>query len=69
MATNYYFPGFEFCVDQLKKFIQAFEVFTIMLTNGHIVHYQPQNVSDFRNWLMQHEVEDLRLSYINTSFR
>jgi hypothetical protein len=65
MSTNYFFPGFDFCIVQLRKFIQAYEVFTIMLTDGRIVHYQPQNVTDFRNWLLQHDVEDLRSSIVN----
>jgi hypothetical protein len=62
MKTNYFFPGFDFCIVQLRKYIHAYEVFTILLTDGRIVHHQPQNVTEFRNWLSQHQVEDLRLS-------
>ncbi|MCE6989386.1 hypothetical protein [Dyadobacter sp. CY323] len=60
MNTNYYFPGFEFCVVQLRRYIHAYQVFTILLTDGRIVHYQPQNVAEFHNWLLQHQIEDLR---------
>lgn len=65
MKTNYFFPGFEYCVVQIKKYIHAYEVFTILLSDGRIVHYQPQNVTDFRNWLLQHQIEDLRSSTLN----
>jgi hypothetical protein len=66
MNTNYFFPGFDHCVVQLKKYIQAYKVFTILLTDGRIVHYQPQNVTDFQNWLLQHGIEDLRSPVGNT---
>jgi hypothetical protein len=62
MKTAYFFPGFEHCVVQLRKYIQAYQVFTILLTDGRIVHHQPQNVTEFHNWLLLHEVENLRNS-------
>jgi hypothetical protein len=60
MKTNYFFPEFEYCIVQLKKYIHACTVFTILLTDGRIVHHQPSNVTDFQDWLLQHGIENLR---------
>ncbi|TLU99389.1 hypothetical protein [Dyadobacter luticola] len=65
MKTNYFFPEFDYCIVQLKRFIHAYKVFTILLTDGRIVHHQPQNVSDFHKWLVQHGIEDLRAPAMN----
>ena len=67
MKTNYFFPGFEHCILQLRKYIHAYQVFTIMLKDGRIIHFQPQNVKDFHNWLLQHQIEDLRVSTLRNS--
>lgn len=63
--SNYFFPEFHYPFSHLARFLQADKLFTILLKDGSITHFQPNNVPDFRNWLVQNHVEDLKASFIN----
>jgi len=38
-----------------------------MLTNGTIIHYQPEHALDFQRWLNHHQIEDIRVSIRNNN--
>ncbi|ANH79989.1 hypothetical protein A8C56_02465 [Niabella ginsenosidivorans] len=54
------FPGFEHAPDELTKYIEAFGIFTILLRNGSVVHYNPDDTNAFRYWLNRHKIIDIR---------
>ncbi len=60
MNTASRYPGFEYSAKELSKFLSASDFFTIMLTSGEIIHYTPLDENSFRQWLLQHNVKDLR---------
>ncbi|SDM84121.1 hypothetical protein [Pedobacter antarcticus] len=55
-----YFTGFDYAPDMLSKFIAAGDIFTIMLKDGNIVHYTPENKELFKKWLQDHNVTNIR---------
>jgi len=61
--SNYFFPEFHYPFSHLTRFLQAGKLFTILLKDGSITHFQPANVPDFRDWLLQNQVEDLKHSF------
>lgn len=63
--TKPYFAGFEYHSHEVCKFLQTYSTFTLMLTNGAIIHYQPEQVLDFQRWLNHHKIEDIRVSIRN----
>ncbi|MDR6806317.1 hypothetical protein J2Y45_003509 [Dyadobacter sp. BE34] len=63
--TKPYFAGFEYHSKEVCKFLQAYSTFTLMLTNGAIIHHQPEHALDFRRWLAHHQIEDIRVSIRN----
>ncbi|SDW51381.1 hypothetical protein SAMN05444410_103165 [Hydrobacter penzbergensis] len=60
MTSAARYPDFEYTAGQLSKFLAATEFFTIMLKNGDIVHFTPKNVNEFRKWLLENKVQDIR---------
>jgi len=54
-----HYPGFDFVPSDLSKFIQAGNLFTIMLTDGRIIHFEPEDGSAFLYWLQYFDIEDL----------
>jgi hypothetical protein len=65
--TKPYFTGFEYHSTEICKFLQTYSTFTLMLTNGMIIHYQPEHVLDFQRWLNHHQIEDIRVSIRNNN--
>jgi len=61
-TSNYFFPDFYYPFSYLTRFLQADNLFTILLKNGSITHFKPTNVPDFRNWLTHHQIEDIKES-------
>ncbi|WP_300601980.1 hypothetical protein [Niabella sp.] len=53
------FPGFEYTSSELKKFVFASEIFSLMLSSGNVVHFKPEDVTAFAKWLMQHGIEEI----------
>lgn len=60
--TKPYFAGFEHQSSEIRKFLQTYSTFTLMLTTGAIIHFQPEHALDFLRWLNHHQVEDIRMS-------
>lgn len=60
-----YFSGFEYHSTEIIKFLQTYSTFTLMLTNGSIIHHQPEHALDFQRWLNHHQIEDIRISIEN----
>jgi len=60
--TKNLFPQFMHSATELRKFLQANDMFTILLKNGTIIHHHPEDAVKFRNWLQAHHIEDLRTS-------
>lgn len=57
--TNQY-PDFEYRANELSKFLTAADMVTIMLKNGSIIHYTPENLPAFLRWLHDNRVQDLK---------
>ncbi|MBN9484562.1 MAG: hypothetical protein J0H46_14500 [Bacteroidetes bacterium] len=60
MTSSDHYPEFRYRAGQLSKFLAASDFFTIMLKNGDIVHFTPKDMSDFKEWLEQNNIPDIR---------
>lgn len=63
ITTNPYFSGFEHSAAQILRFLQTHKTFTLLLSGGRIVHHQAEDAGRFRNWLLNHQIEDIRESF------
>lgn len=63
ITTNPYFSGFEHSAAQILRFLQTHKTFTLLLSGGRIVHHQVEDASRFRNWLLYHQIEDIRETF------
>lgn len=59
-----YFTGFEYQSYEIRKFLQTYGMFTLMLTTGTIIHFRPERALDFQRWLNYHCIEDIRLAIL-----
>ncbi len=55
-----FYPGFEYAAHELDQFIAVLDLFTIILTNGDIIKYAPDNQEHFLEWLLLNKVKDIR---------
>ena len=53
------FPGFIYPANELAKFKKALNLFTILLKNGSIVHFEPKDGEAFYKWLVHFEIQDI----------
>jgi hypothetical protein len=60
MAANSRYPGFDYSASELSKFLAACEFFTIMLKDGRIIHFTPEDADSFRHWLLLNKIIDMR---------
>ncbi|MEJ6981230.1 hypothetical protein WG906_12255 [Pedobacter sp. P351] len=60
MCSSTKYPGFEYSSDQLSKFLAAGQIFTIKLLNNDIVHHEVEDPKLFKQWLLDHNIEDIR---------
>lgn len=58
IVRNY--PGFEYSADQLYKFLAVLDFFTIMLQDGRIIHFTPEDENSFRQWLLLNKIKDMK---------
>lgn len=65
MTTNATYTGFAHEAGDLKKYIEASGLFSILLRCGNIVHYTPQNADDFRCWLVSHNIYSVTKREVN----
>lgn len=54
------YPNFNYKPEQIRKFLAASTVVTLMLIDGSIDHFTPENITDFLEWLAAHNVQDIR---------
>ena len=59
-AVNLYYEGFEHPGNNLSKYLQTSDLFSIMLKDGKIIHFTPDDRSNFLTWLKSHHVIDIR---------
>lgn len=57
--TNY-FPGFDYEASQLSAFLLSLDVFIIALKDGGTTNFIPKDIEDFRKWLLNHNVRDIK---------
>ncbi|RZJ89059.1 MAG: hypothetical protein EOO20_11965 [Chryseobacterium sp.] len=60
MTAANYFSGFEYPASELLKFLTASDLFTIMLKNGNIINFLPDDDMLFKKWLIDNDVIDIR---------
>ena len=56
------YPGLDYNADQLSKFLAACDLFTILLKNGEIIHFTALDKNSFYDWLINHEIEDIKIT-------
>lgn len=62
-----YYPAFEHPATDISKFSHAAGIFTMMLHSEKIVHFEPDNEVAFKDWLLAHDVRDIKSSSDNLS--
>ncbi|QHS56609.1 hypothetical protein GWR56_14040 [Mucilaginibacter sp. 14171R-50] len=60
MMLSSRYLDFEYDASQLIKFIAAGDFFSCMLKTGDIIHYTPTNPDLFLQWLVAHDIENIR---------
>jgi hypothetical protein len=60
MSANGRYSGFDYSASELSKFLAAADFFTIMLKNGRIIHFTPDDANSFRHWLLLNKIIGLR---------
>lgn len=60
MSANSRYSEFGYLASELSKFLAASDFFTIMLKDGRIIHFTPDDANSFRHWLLLNEVIDMR---------
>ncbi|HQS22895.1 MAG TPA: hypothetical protein PLC18_00860 [Sediminibacterium sp.] len=60
MTANSQYPGFDYPAQNLSKFLGVLDFFTIMLKDGSIIHFKPDDANSFRHWLLLNKVIDMR---------
>lgn len=58
-AKNTY-PALQYPASDLSAFAVCIDMFIISLKNGEIIHFTPDNVQRFYDWLIDHSVRDVR---------
>lgn len=58
LPTTY--PGLSVKAQDIRKFLAASDLFTLLLANGSVVHFEPQDPDAFRNWLKRHHIVDIK---------
>jgi hypothetical protein len=60
MPSSSHYPGFDYPANQIVKFLAALDFFTIILKNGDVVHFKALDVTSFSQWLLDHNIPDIR---------
>lgn len=59
-ASSQFFPEFRHPSPELIRFLQADKLFTILLKDGTVIHFEPSDKREFKSWLLRHKVEDVK---------
>lgn len=54
------FPGFNYHIADVQKYVRSSDTFTLMLKNGTIIHYTSQEAEIFERWLKDHHITSLK---------
>lgn len=60
MTPVFSYPGFKYSASELLSYITILNDFTIILQNGDIVQYLPDNHNDFKEWLDGNNIQNIR---------
>lgn len=59
MTPKATYPDFKHEAYDLKKYIEASGLFSILLKCGAIIHFKPPCADDFRAWLRIHNIDSI----------
>ena len=57
------YPNFKYRPSQLRKFIATSGIVTLLLIDGGIDHFTPENLCDFLDWLSAHNVQNIKAKF------
>lgn len=57
---NNNYPGFNYEASELSAFLLSLDVFIIALKDGGTINFIPENIEDFRKWLLNLSVRDIK---------
>lgn len=60
MDTSVTYSEFEYNPDELTKYTEAAGIFSIILSDGKIIHHKPANPNAFREWLNKNDILNIR---------
>jgi hypothetical protein len=60
MSNSKTFPGFEHPASLIKRYACTIGIFTMLLTDGNIISFEPKDTEGFRQWLNDHNVKDMK---------
>lgn len=53
------FPGFSYLACELSAFTYSVGTFILLLTDGGVINYNPDNAHRFHKWLSENDIRDL----------
>lgn len=59
MSDTKLFPGFEHPASFIKRYAYIIGIFTMLLTDGTIINYEPPDPEAFKHWLAEHHIKDM----------
>ncbi|ADQ15949.1 hypothetical protein Lbys_0154 [Leadbetterella byssophila DSM 17132] len=59
-TENNTYPTLQFPASELSAFSVATNFFSISLKNGEVIHFTPDDMEAFYNWLIKQGVRDIR---------
>lgn len=57
ISENEYYPGLPYPACRLVRFHEAAGIFTILLSDDRIIHFEPEHRTVFRAWLKVHGID------------
>lgn len=60
MSTVTHFPGFEYSASEVFKYMYILKDFTLMLNDGDIVKFTPDDEDAFKKWLDDIGIQNIR---------
>ncbi len=60
MCTENNFAGFAYTATELSAYLLTIDIFIVSLKDGRIIHFKPENVEAFREWLILNKIRDCR---------
>lgn len=63
MSNTKTFPGFEFPANLIRRYACAIGIFTMLLSDGTIINYEPNDADAFKRWLNENHVADMQADH------